>query len=39
LKGGQSQEQSLGEQQIQKGIKRQLKKDKLGDHRSTVQRL
>ena len=36
---GQSQEQSLGEQGIQHGVRRQLKNDELGDDRSSVQRL
>src|SRR5271166_4031849 len=36
---GQSQEQSLGEQGIQHGVRRQLKYDERGDDRSSVQRL
>ena len=36
---GQSQEQSLGEQGVQHGVRRQLKNDELGDDRSSVQRL
>src|SRR5271157_1501896 len=33
----QSQQQSLGEQGIQHGVRRQLKNDELGDDRSSVQ--
>jgi hypothetical protein len=36
---GQSQKQSLGEQGIQHGVRRQLKYDERGDDRSSVQRL
>ena len=35
----QSQQQSLGEQGMQHGVRRQLKNDELGDDRSSVQRL
>ena len=36
---GQSQEQPLGEQGLQNGVRRQLKNDERGDDRSSVQRL
>src|SRR5271166_120272 len=36
---GQSQEQPLGEQGLQNGVRRQLKNDELGDDRSSVERL
>jgi len=36
---GQSQEQPLGEQGLQNGVRRQLENDELGDDRSSVQRL